>query len=96
MLPVTGNQTGWNAWSQTQATIAKQHYETRKIRLEREKKDLLKRQTLKAAAKLKAIQKETPSEASILIEQARKKAIIEAAMARAKEKLEQRDTKLTD
>jgi len=96
MLPVTDNQTGWNAWSQTQATIAKQHYETRKIRLEREKKDLLKRQTLKVAAKLKAIQKENPSESSILIEQARKKAIIEAAMARAKEKLEQRDTKLTD
>jgi electron transport complex protein RnfB len=96
MLPVTDNQTGWNAWSQTQAIIAKQHYETRKIRLEREKKDLLKRQTLKAAAKLKAIQKETPSESSVLIEQARKKAIIEAAMARAKEKLEQRDTKLTD
>jgi len=96
MLPVTENQTGWNAWSEAQAKIAKQHYETRKIRLEREKKDLLKRQTLKAAAKLKAIQKETPSESSVLIEQARKKAIIEAAMARAKEKLEQRDTKLTD
>jgi electron transport complex protein RnfB len=96
MLPITDDQTGWNAWSEAQAKIAKQHYETRKIRLEREKKDLLKRQTLKAAAKLKAVQKETPSESSMLIEQARKRAIIEAAMARAKEKLAQRDTKLTD
>ena len=96
MLPITENQTGWNAWSATQAKTAKQQYESRKIRLEREKRDLLKRQTLKAAAKLKAIQKETPSESSILIEQARKKAIIEAAMARAKEKLEQVNTKLID
>ncbi len=96
MLPVTDHQTGWNAWSETQAKKAKQHYETRKIRLEREKKDLLKRQTLKAAAKLKAIQKEIPSESNMLIEQARKKAIIEAAMARAKANLEQRDSKSTD
>ena len=96
MLPITENQTGWNAWSESQAKIAKQQYETRKVRLEREKRDLLKRQTLKAATKLKAIQKETPSDSSILIEQARKKAIIEAAMARAKANLEQRDTKLTD
>ncbi len=96
MLPITDHQTGWNAWSESQAKIAKQHYESRKIRLEREKRDLLKRQTLKAVTKLKAIQKETSSESSILVEQARKKAIIEAAMARAKEKLEQVNTKLID
>jgi len=96
MLPITENQTGWNAWSATQAKTAKQQYESRKIRLEREKRDLLKRQTLKAVTKLKAIQKETSSESSILAEQARKKAIIEAAMARAKEKLEQVNTKLID
>ena len=95
MLPVTKNQTGWSAWSENQASLSKNYYETRKVRLEREKKDLLKRQTLKAAAKLKAIEKETPSEANQLSEQARKKAIIEAAMARAKENLEKRDTKLT-
>jgi electron transport complex protein RnfB len=96
MLPITDHQTGWNAWSESQAKIAKQHYESRKIRLEREKRDLLQRQTLKVVTKLKAIQKETSSESSILVEQARKKAIIEAAMARAKEKLEQVNTKLID
>lgn len=96
MLPITDHQTGWNAWSESQAKIAKQHYESRKIRLEREKRDLLQRQTLKVVTKLKAIQKETSSESSILLEQARKKAIIEAAMARAKEKLEQVNTKLID
>jgi electron transport complex protein RnfB len=96
MVSVTDNQTGWNAWSDSQATLSKTYYEARKVRLEREKKDLLKRQTLKAAAKLKSIRPEAHSEQSVLIEQARKKAIIQAAMARAKEQLEQRDLKSTD
>ena len=96
MVPVTDNHTGWNAWSDTQATTSKIFYEARKVRLEREKKDLLKRQTLKAAAKLKSIRPEAHSEQSVLIEQARKKAIIQAAIARAKEQLEKRDLKSTD
>lgn len=96
MVPVTDIQTGWDAWSETQATLSKNYYEARKLRLEREKKDLLKRQTLKAAAKLKSIRQETHSEESLIIEQARKKAIIQAAIARAKEQLEKRDLKSAD
>jgi electron transport complex protein RnfB len=96
MVSVSDNHTGWNAWSDTQATLSKIFYEARKVRLEREKKDLLKRQTLKAAAKLKSIRPEAHSEQSVLIEQARKKVIIQAAIARAKEQLEKRDLKSTD
>ena len=93
MVPVTESRTGWNAWSEEQAKCAKQHYEARNIRLEREKRDLLKRQSAKAASKLKALQTDTSSAQSELDEKARKKAIIEAAMARAKEQLLNRDLK---
>jgi len=87
MVPLTKNITGWEAWSQDLANQSKKNYETRKLRLEREKKDLVKRQLAKATSKLKAVG--TLSTDDI----ARKKAIIEAAMARAKEKLDQWNTK---
>jgi electron transport complex protein RnfB len=83
MVPVTGERTGWEAWSVQEAQQSRMHYDTRKNRLEREKRDLLKRQTAKAQAKLKSVS--TDPEA----DNARKKAIIEAAIARAKERLDQ-------
>ena len=93
MIPITESRTAWDAWSELQAQTAKNQYESRKIRLEREKQDLLKRQTAKAAAKLKSIQTESPSTQENIDEKARKKAIIEAAMARAKAQLLARDSK---
>jgi hypothetical protein len=66
------------------ALQAKNHYQTRKVRILREEKDLLKRQTSKAAAKLKKWTLEKPADSKELD---RKKVIIQAAMARAKEKL---------
>jgi electron transport complex protein RnfB len=93
MVPITEHKTGWDAWSDLQAKSSKQYYDFRKIRLEREKNDLLKRQTAKAKAKLKSLSKETSSEQTVLNEAARKKAIIEAAIARATEKLDQRNIK---
>ena len=93
MVPITETKTGWDAWSDLQAKSSKQYYDSRKIRLEREKNDLLKRQTAKAKSKLKSLSKETSSEQTVLNEAARKKAIIEAAIARATEKLDQRNIK---
>ncbi len=87
MIPVTDQKTGWEAWSSELADQAKKNYDSRKLRLEREKQDLVKRQHAKAASKLKAINNPNVDD------QARKKAIIEAAMARAKEKLDQWNTK---
>jgi electron transport complex protein RnfB len=87
MIPVTGSKTGWDAWSNEQAQTAKTHYEKRNLRLIREEKDLLKRQTAKASAKLKKVSSSTLKNDES--ENARKKAIIEAAMARAKQRLDE-------
>ncbi len=84
MVVQSPDLTGWNAWSPILALQAKNHYQTRKLRILREEKDLLKRQASKAAAKLKKLTLEKPADPKELD---RKKAIIQAAMARAKEKL---------
>jgi Na+-translocating ferredoxin:NAD+ oxidoreductase subunit B len=85
MVPVSDQKTGWDAWSAKQASQAKIYFEKRNLRLEREKIDLLKRQTAKANAKLKNLKNLTKSSSDE--ETARKKEIIEAAMARAKQRL---------
>ena len=82
MVPVTEKLTGWEAWSNEQANFAKHNYEAHKSRQAREERDLLIRQSNKAASKLAALPSENDT-----AEKARKKAIIEAAMARAKQKL---------
>lgn len=91
--PINPDETGWNAWSPLQAQASKDYFEARKLRLEREKKDLLKRQYAKAQAKLKVVQQEKPSAENLLQEQLRKKEIIAAAMARAKAQISTRDLK---
>lgn len=82
MVPVTEKLTGWDAWSNEQANFAKHNYEAHKSRQVREERDLLIRQSNKAASKLATLPSENDA-----AEKARKKAIIEAAMARAKQKL---------
>ncbi|MDR3396348.1 MAG: electron transport complex subunit RsxB [Pandoraea sp.] len=37
MVPVTGERTGWDAWSQTQADEARTHFEAHQARLEKDK-----------------------------------------------------------
>ncbi|AKC70233.1 electron transport complex subunit RsxB [Pandoraea oxalativorans] len=37
MVPVTGERTGWDAWSQTQADEARVHFEAHQARLEKDK-----------------------------------------------------------
>jgi len=87
MISVTGDKTGWDAWTEDQANLAKDRYKTRQKRLEREELDNTKRLAVKAQNKAKALDLESASTDAEKNEIERKRAIIAAAMARAKEKL---------
>ncbi len=89
MLDVTGSKTGWDAWSQQQANDARDRHEFHIQRLRREKEDNDARLAAKAAAKLQTLASEPALTAEQKSEQARKKAIIQAAIERARLKQEQ-------
>lgn len=81
---VPADSTGWAAWSPQLANAARERHDFRSERLQREKRENDERLRAKALEKLKAVNAEntqTPEEA---LEQARKRAIIEAAMARVR------------
>lgn len=87
MVDVTGTHTGWNAWSQAQADTARRNYNARTDRLQRQKAEsdvrlAAKADTKNAEAKLLLSERE-------MAEQARKKATIQAAIARAQKKKEE-------
>jgi len=86
MIDVTGNDSGWNAWSPELAQLARSRYEARDVRLDREQRDNDERLAKKAAAKLVAVNAESPDSKAALKEQERKRAIIAAAIARAQQK----------
>ncbi|MGZ5817672.1 MAG: electron transport complex subunit RsxB [Burkholderiaceae bacterium] len=88
MLDVTEDKTGWAAWSQHDADAARARHDFRTQRLQREKRENDERLAAKAAAKLKAVESESPQSPEEKAEQARKKAIIQAAMERARIKKE--------
>ena len=75
--------TGWAAWSAEQAQAARQRHDFRSQRLLREKQENDARLAAKAVEKLKAVNAETPLSPAEEAEKQRKRAIIEAAMARA-------------
>lgn len=81
---VTGERTGWNAWSQPQADEALARYEARQARKLREASDHDTRMEQKAQAKLADLPALTHGAEGA--ELARKKAVIEAALARARAK----------
>lgn len=84
MIPVTPGKTGWDAWSQQAANAARRRHDQRTARLQREKADNDARLAAKAAAKMKEVNAEmavTPEEQA---EKERKRAIIAAAMERAR------------
>ncbi len=83
MIDLTHEQTGWNAWSQTLADQARDRYQSRALRFEREKRDNDQRLAKKAVAKLAVINAQFPSSEAEQKEQERKRAIIAAAMERA-------------
>lgn len=87
MIPredVPASSTGWNAWSPQLAEAARERHDFRSARLEREKRENDERLRAKAVEKLKAVNAETTQTPEEAAEQARKRAIIEAAMARVR------------
>ena len=79
---VTGERTGWHAWSSQQATEALERYEFRAQRVTREEAENAQRLEAKARAKLADLPAHTHgAEGS---EAERKRAVIEAALARAR------------
>ena len=84
MVPISGDKTGWAAWSAELATQARVRYEARQIRLLKEEQEHAVRQEAKAAMKLADLETHTHAAEDPDKEMARKRAIIEAAMAKAK------------
>ena len=84
MLPVTPGRTGWDAWSTAQAQAARERYHARNARLKREKEENDARLAAKAAAKLKEVDNTAALSDAERAEKERKRAIIQAAMERAR------------
>jgi electron transport complex protein RnfB len=81
---VTGVRTGWKAWSEAQAQEALARYEARTARKARETSEHDDRMEQKARAKLADLPAHTHDAEGA--ELARKKSVIEAALARARAK----------
>ncbi len=84
MMNVTEEKTGWKAWSQQQADAARSRHDFRTFRLRREKEENDARLAAKAIAKLKEIEAAPTLSAEEIKEKERKKAIIQAAIERAR------------
>ena len=81
--PVDINLTGWAAWPQSLANLARERYEARSVRLKREAQEHDERLQAKAIKKLADLPTHTKgTENNDEVE--RKRAIIEAALAKAK------------
>lgn len=89
MVDVTHDKTGWDAWTQQQADAARERHDLRTVRLKREKQENDDRLAAKAAEKLTVISTEVATNPEQRAEQDRKKAIIQAAIDRARVKKEQ-------
>jgi electron transport complex protein RnfB len=82
MEPVTGAATGWAAWSDSLAQQARQRYDFRQLRVARDKRENDERLAAKAAHKLADLVNQTQHTEPEVID--RKRAVIEAALARAR------------
>ncbi|RQV78558.1 electron transport complex subunit RsxB [Burkholderia anthina] len=96
MLPVTGDRTGWDAWSQEQADAARERHDLRLARQRREREAAEARaaarraaSTAKPAAEPSAVQSGAPAAAPADDAEAKKRAIIAAALERARKKKEE-------
>ncbi|WP_170942062.1 electron transport complex subunit RsxB [Noviherbaspirillum denitrificans] len=89
MVEVTPGRTGWDAWAQERAEAARERHQFRVSRLRREKEENDARLAAKAAAKLKAVESEAALSPEEKAAAERKKAIIQAAMERARLKKEE-------
>lgn len=86
MIPVTGERTGWDAWSQEAADAARARHDFRSERLRREREENEARLAAKALEKMREVTAEAANTAEELAEKERKRAIIAAAMERARQK----------
>ena len=84
LTPVSGDQTGWAAWSQAQADTALRAYNARQTRLAREAQEHEQRLAAKAQHKLDDLAAASKHTDPVVLD--RKRAIIEAALARARER----------
>jgi electron transport complex protein RnfB len=82
MVDVTGDRTGWNAWSHGQAEEARERYAFHRVRVERDRLENDERLARRAKAKLDDL----PAASAITDPAAleRKRQVIEAALARAR------------
>lgn len=85
MVSVTPGKTGWDAWSSSAADAARERYHQRTARLIREKTENDARLAAKAAAKLREVESESAQSPEALAEKERKRAIIQAALDRARQ-----------
>jgi len=83
MYPVT-EQTGWQAWTPELAAAARARHDFRALRLQRDKDENDARLAAKAVAKMKAVEALDPATDADAAEKERKRAIIAAAMERAR------------
>ena len=81
----SGDRTGWAAWSAEQADRSRARYHARSVRLERDRREHDERLLAKARAKLSEDAVADPLGDSPSVE--RKRAVIEAAIARARARL---------
>lgn len=81
---VTGTQTGWSAWPQPLADEARTRYDTRKHRLAREDAEHAQRLQAKAEMKLADLPAHSQHTDPAVLDH--KRAVIEAALARARAK----------
>lgn len=82
MESVSGERTGWAAWSQPQADTARQRYAFHVLRLQREQQENELRLEEKARAKLADLPAHSQHTDPAVLDQ--KRAVIEAALARAR------------
>ncbi len=82
MVPVTGSRSGWQAWSAPQADEARGRYAFHRMRVERELRDNEERLVAKAQSKLADL--EAASRLTDPQALAAKRAVIEAALQRAR------------
>ena len=84
MVPVTDERTGWDAWTQEQADAARSRHDFREARLRRERDENDARLAAKAVQKMREVTAEATNTPEELAEKERKRAIIAAAMERAR------------
>ncbi|MGV3655828.1 MAG: electron transport complex subunit RsxB [Noviherbaspirillum sp.] len=89
MIDATPGRTGWDAWSREEADAARRRHDARRARLLREQQENEARLAAKAAAKLQEVDAATAASPEEESERLRKKAIIQAAIERTRQRQRQ-------